>query len=342
MRLNEGGSISWWIWKAVVAYLEVLIIKISIIIPIGPNKSADSIISSLNGLDYPKKDMEILVVEGTQPAKQRNEAIAKANGEVLFFFDDDVTVEPDIIKKMLKHYEDNKVAIVGGPNLTPKSDSFIQKCFGYVMESSFGTAGMHNRYKADGIAREATEKDLILCNLSARKSVLEKEGAFVESLYPNEENELFNRLQANGHKLIYDPEAIVYHSRRSSVKAFIKQNFNYGRGRMEQSLIQPSSFKILFVAPTIFTLYLVLLPLIKNKIYLIPLFLYLLLSVAIGIKISWSKKDPKLLPLLPWMFSLVHVPYGLGFVYGLFSSKYYNKRRGSTIIKIKEIKLSEM
>lgn len=314
--------------------------NISIIIPVGPNKSADSVIASLNRLDYSKKEIEILIVEGTQPAKQRNEAIAKANGEVVFFFDDDVTVEPDIIKKMLRHFEDNKVAVVGGPNLTPNSDSFIQKCFGYIMESSFGTAGMHNRYKAGGIAREATERDLILCNLSARKSVLEKEGAFVESLYPNEENELFNRLQAKGHKLIYDPEAIVYHSRRSSVKAFIKQNFNYGRGRMEQTLIQPSSFNILFVAPTLFTSYLLLLPLIKDKIYLIPIFLYLLFSLAIGIKISWSNKDIRLLPLLPWMFSLVHVPYGLGFVYGLFSSKNNNRRWGS-IIKIKEIKLSE-
>lgn len=276
-------------------------------------------------------------MEGTQPAKQRNEAIKRAKGEIIFFFDDDVIVDPDIIIKMLKHYEDKNVAIVGGPNLTPESDSFIQKSFGYVMESYFGTSDMCNRYKASGEAREATEKDLILCNLSARRSLLEKEGAFVESLYPNEENELFNRLQAKGYKLIYDPKAIVYHSRRSSIKGFIKQNFNYGRGRIEQTLIQPSSFKVLFAVPTIFTLYLVSLPLISNKIFFLPLFLYISISLISSAKISWSKKNLKLLLILPLLFPMIHVPYGLGFIYGLYSRN--NLRQKNTAIAIKEIKI---
>lgn len=317
------------------------ITKITIIIPVGPNRSTETIIKSLNKLGYPKEDIEILVVEGIQPAKQRNEAIAKANGEILFFFDDDVTVGPDTIKKMLRYYEDNKVAVVGGPNLTPSSDFFLQKCFGYAMESSFGAAGMRNRYKATGRAREATEKDLILCNLSARKSVLEKEGAFIESLYPNEENELFNRLQTKKYKLIYEPEAIVYHSRRSSVKAFIKQNFNYGRGRMEQTLIQPSSFKTLFAIPAIFTFYLFLIPVIKSELYLLPLFLYMALSFAATVKILWARKNPKLLPVLPWIFFLIHVPYGLGFIYGLFN-RHNGKNKKNTRIKIKEVQLSEV
>lgn len=321
---------------------EALVIKITIIIPIGPNKNAESIISSLRELDYPKEDIEILIVKGLQPAKQRNEAIKKSNGDIIFFFDDDVIVESDIIKKMLKHYENNSVAVVGGPNLTPESNSFIQKCFGYVMESYFGTSYTCSRFKATGKAREANETDLILCNLSVRKSILEKEGSFIENLYPNEENELLSRLQAKGYKLIYDPTAIVYHNRRSSIKAFAKQNFNYGRGRMEQILIQSYSFKTLFVIPTIFALYLISIPIVQNKFYLIPLLLYILFSLIAAVKISWAKRNPKLLIVLPWMFFLVHVPYGLGFIYGLFSSMSSAKRWRNTIIIIKEIKLSEV
>ena len=64
-------------------------------------------------------------------------------------------------------------------------------------------------------------------------------GGFREDLYPNEENELFNRLQAQGHRLAYEPAAALRRPRRGSVGAWIKQSFRYGHGRARQIRANP-------------------------------------------------------------------------------------------------------
>jgi hypothetical protein len=59
-------------------------------------------------------------------------------------------------------------------------------------------------------------------------------GGFREDLYPNEENELFNRLGAEGRVLAYAPAAQIRRPRRHSLSAFTLQAFRYGRGRAQQ------------------------------------------------------------------------------------------------------------
>jgi succinoglycan biosynthesis protein ExoA len=299
---------------------------VSIIIPIGPGRSYSTVLNSIHLLDYPLDKIELIVAEGKQPARQRNEAIKVAKGSILFFFDDDVVINPDIIKRMLQFYNNPAITMVGGPNLTPETDSFLQKCFGYCMSSFFATAQMSSRYKSTGQERPGTEKNLICCNVSGRAAIM-RDNLFNETLWPCEENELFNRLQQKGHTFIFDPHAIVYHSRRPSIRKFARQNFGYGRGRVEQILIQPSTFGPLFLAPPLFALYslsLLIAPLIPPNqgrymiFYSIPMMAYLMITLLLSIGTAISEKKAKVVLVLPFIFFLVHIPYGMGMIYGLF------------------------
>lgn len=315
--------------------------QVTVIIPILPRKNANITIESLKIANYLQEKIEVIVVEGRQPAKQRNAAIKLAKGEFIFFFDDDVTVHPNIFNQMLKSYNGD-VAVVGGPNLTPETDSLLQKCFGFAMMSYLGAATMSKRYKTVGKeAREATEKDLILCNLSGRRDVLIN-NLFMENLYPNEENELLNRLISKGYKLIYNPDAVVYHSRRTTIKSFIKQNFNYGRGRAKQILVQPFSFEPLFLIPTLFVFYLFSLLIVTNSLYSIPLILYLLMCFVFSLKIAVKRKNVRILLLLPWIFPLIHIPYGLGFIYGFIRNLFFKNEQNVSKLLIKIWNLSEL
>ena len=325
--------------------------EISIIIPCAPGKYPDLVLHSLQQLNYPKDKMQVIVVEGKQPARQRNEAIKRATGEIVFFFDDDVTVEKDIVNKMLEHYYNGSVAVVGGPNLTPETDSHLQKCFGYIMASSLASYKMGTRYKQSGESREADEKELILCNLSSRRSVLDKEGAFVENLWPNEENELFNRLHGRGYSLIYDPDAVVYHSRRPSVASFVKQLFGYGRGRAEQTLIQPSSLRPVFLIPSVFLLYLISIPLVilllhlslrLSLIYSAPLFFYIACCLIGALKIAYQERDARSVLYLPWMFAMTHLPYGSGFLYGVLKQAHRKRGRIQSPVNISFVSVDNL
>ncbi|MDI6784310.1 MAG: glycosyltransferase, partial [bacterium] len=210
----------------------------SVIIPVALGGDVSKVTDSIANINFPAERYEILVAEGKQPSRQRNLAVQHAKGDILYFLDNDSETTPELFHKVAECYPDEKVAAVGGPNLTSPSDTDMQFAFGSALGSFFAHSSMAARYRPIGKVRESGEKELILCNLSVRREVFFSSGGFDESLYPNEENEFMNRLQQLGYKLIYHPEAIIYRSRRKDIFAFSRQLMNYGRGRMEQALVE--------------------------------------------------------------------------------------------------------
>ncbi len=290
--------------------------SISVIVPVEPGGSVDKVLGSLKCLNYPPGRIEVLMAEGKQPSKQRNKALQEAKGEIVYFLDSDSIADSDLFTEVVSFYEKKDIAGVGGPNLTLGTDSLLQKCFGYILSSLFGVFSIRYRYKSIGQVKEANENMLILCNLSMRRAILEKEGAFNESLYPNEENELINRLRAKGYRFIYNPQAIVYRSRRKTIPQFCKQIGTYGRGRMEQTFVDPTFFNWLRLGPLLFCFYLISLPFKHTLIYLSPFLLYALTATVFSISIAWQERSPTSLALLPPLFLLTHLSYGIGLFWG--------------------------
>lgn len=312
---------------------------VSIIIPAKPG-NAVSAIECVKWLDYPVERLEVFVSEGSQPSRQRNEAARKAKGEILYFLDDDSCPVPDALKRMVEHFEDEKVAAVGGPSITPEGDSVLQRSFGAALGSFLGGFSIKNRYRRTGKARVSSESELILCNLAFRKKAFIENGGLDERLYPNEENELMNRLQKNGNKLIHDPDAYVLRSQRKTLMAFVKQMLNYGRGRAEQTIIAPSSFKPSHLVPTIFLLYLLSTLFSKNLLYLLPLGCYLLINLSSSAYCSYKRKEWRFLYLLPPIYMLMHICYGAGVVWGGFRGLIRTGGRPSCQVVIRQVAIN--
>ncbi|MBI5191219.1 MAG: glycosyltransferase [Nitrospirae bacterium] len=293
---------------------------ISIIIPVKPGGEVRSV-APLSSVDYPTELMEIIVAEGRQPSVQRNRAAEQAKGEIIFFLDDDSLVPKGLFRMVVGKYEDPAVSAVGGPILTPDTDTLMQKGYGLALASIFGGSSIRGRYKKLGAERDATENDLILANMSFRRKVFLDAGGFNENLYPNEENELMNRLQAEGHKFLYVPDAFLYRSQRTSYRLFLKQVFTYGRGRMDQNYAHPEGFKPLHVVPSAFLLYALSLLFIHNYVYFLPAILYLSLcgvfAVGAGLEAranGW--RNLLIFLVMPWLFISLHLGYGAGFLWG--------------------------
>lgn len=309
---------------------------VSIIIPVKPGGRVKAL-ECVKWLDYPVERLEVFVSEGNQPSRQRNEAAAKAKGEILYFLDDDSCPVPDALKRMVGHFEDEKVAVVGGPSITPEVDTLFQRSFGAVLGSLLGGFSIRNRYRRVGEARVSSENELILCNLAFRKSAFIEEGGLNEGLYPNEENELMNRLQKNGNKLIHDPDAYVLRSQRNTLRAFVKQMLNYGRGRAEQTLVSPSSFRLSHLVPTMFLLYLLSTLFSKNLLYLVPLGCYLLINLSSSIYCSLKRKEWRFLYLLPSLYLIMHICYGAGMIWGGFRGLIRTGDRPSCQVVIRQV-----
>ncbi len=307
-------------------------LKVSVIIPHRIGEKIENTLAGIYMSDYDKNNIEIFQAEGTHPTVQRNECIKQASGDIVYFIDNDSMVNPNNIKKAVEIFEKNEnVAIVGGPAIHKANSSkerYIDRC----MQSYYAVGPIANRYSINKSSyREGTDRDVILCNLFIRLNVLFEAGLFNESLYPNEENALIDKILSLGYKLMYDPQIIVKRPPRKNLRLYIKMLLNYGRGRLEQLYRDFNKKNLIFTLPAFFSLYIILLPIVFiifkiSKInyivfYFIPLIIYLIITLFAGIITALKERGffnkIKGFFVYPYMFFLTHFFYGLGFFYGI-------------------------
>lgn len=288
--------------------------NVSLIIPIMPGLEPQAA-ARIAGLGWPADRFELLIAEGTCPSRQRNLAVQQARGEIVYFLDDDSLVAADALERLERHFSDPQVVAVGGPSLTPSSDSLLQRAFGAALASPLGAGGVRNRYQAVGDVRRTTERELILCNLAFRRDTFLAQGGLDERLYPNEENELLDRLRRAGGILLHDPKLAVYRSQRPTLAAFARQMFRYGRGRGEQTRIAGFTGLMPFVPPA-FVLYLLTLPFAPHPVWYLPAVFYLMAALLCALRAAISLRTPAFLLLVPLLFPLLHIANGLGLLAG--------------------------
>ncbi len=318
--------------------------KVSIIIPVKQInsyvKEAIPIILKLNWPDFEiiiltdKKERSlwpktrVIATGKVGPAKKRDLGALCAKGEILAFLDDDAYPKKDWLKKAIPHFKNEKIGAVGGPAITPKSDYFLQKVSGAIFESYLGGGGARDRYLSIGKTREIDDWPTV--NLLVRKQAFEKIGGFDTAFWPGEDTKLCLDLINAGYKIIYEPQAIVYHHRRSDLLNHFKQIGNYGlhRGYFAKKYPQ-TSLKLWYFIPTFFIFYLVslLLNALKGQslflltLHFFPLSLYAFGLIADGILIAirWQNFFIGLLT-IPMIF-LTHLWYGICFLHGLIIPK---------------------
>ena len=307
-------------------------LKVTVIIPHRVGENIENTLAGIYMSDYDKNNIEIFQAEGTHPTVQRNECIKQASGDIVYFIDNDSMVNPNNIKKAVEIFETNEnVAIVGGPaihNVNSSKEKYIDKC----MRSYYAVGPIANRYSVNKTSsREGTDRDVILCNLFIRLNVLFEAGLFNESLYPNEENALIDKILSLGYKLMYDPQIIVKRPPRSSLRLYIKMLLNYGRGRFEQLYRDFNKKNLIFTLPAFFSLYIIFLPIVLFiflitkinflAIYFIPFGLYFVITLLAGIITALKEagfiNKIKGFFVFPYMFFITHFFYGLGFFYGI-------------------------
>ena len=296
---------------------------VTILIPTRPGPGDVLAVQAAKRLDYPTDRLEIIVVQGKQPSVQRNRGLQVARGELVYFLDDDSQPPADALRRGVAAFADPEVQLLGGPNLCPPTAPALEQVFAVVHASWLAFGPSCARYAAVGAPRGTSEKELILCNLLARRAPVLDLGGFDEALYPNEENALMDELQARGGKLRYDPQFFVHRRPRPNLKAFCKMLLNYGRGRAEQFRLHRTWGSAPNFVPPLFCLYLAALPstlafgFLPGWLLGAPLAAYFLALLAQAALLAPRYGVGRSVAAVPLM-ALTHVLYGLGFWRGLF------------------------
>lgn len=305
--------------------------KFSLVIPIAPERNAE-IIESIKRLDYPKDKFEVIFERGLNPSENRNRGADKAKGEIIVFLDDDAEIHKDYLKnleKFLKKYPE--IDVVGGPQLTPSTDKGFAKISGYALSSFFGVWKVSNRYAGKKEILGADEIDLTSANLACKKQIFNKI-KFDRRLFPGEDPKFISDAKKQGFKVAYSPKIILYHKRRATIKGLMKQVFNYGKTRPAKESFNETLKRPFFFIPTLFIVYLIILysfivsnltitgNIINSGSYLnllfLPLIIYIALNLIFSIYDSINNNDFKVILILPFIYPLIHLSYGMGMIYG--------------------------
>jgi succinoglycan biosynthesis protein ExoA len=315
--------------------------SITIIIAARPGQVVVQAVPAARLLDYPAASVEIIVARGKQPSAQRNAALRAARHELIYFLDDDSVPDRGNLRRAINEFSRPEVKMVGGPNVCPREAPALEQVFALVLSSWLAFGPSRARYTPVGSTRASSEKELILCNLMARREALLGLGGFNEALYPNEENALMDELQKRGGKLIYDPEFVVFRRPRGTLRAFARMLMTYGRGRAEQFRLHPTFGSALNFVPPLFLVYLLsLISAVRvGPIILLPLAAYGLCVLAQAGALGFGRKGATLgraLACIPLIF-LTHVLYGFGFWRGLFTPLNQNKTGPQVEVKLEYV-----
>ena len=308
---------------------------VSIIVAVkGDNPNLRECIESCLRLDYP--DFEILVLpdnvvtlnypktrviptgEVTPPIK-RDLALAQARGEIVAFLDDDAYPAKNWLSLALKHFIDPEIAAVGGPAVTPDSDSLLQKASGRVYSSYLMSGQYVYRYLPR--PRRFVD-DYPSCNFLVRKSILLELGGFNTKFWPGEDTFLCLKIVRDlKKKIIYDPEVLVYHHRRGLFKGHLKQIANYAlhRGYFVKRFPETSR-KLTYFIPSIFLIGLFIGPALSSLSLVFKLsYISTVIFYLILVFISSVSKDFFLIFPVFWGIIFSHIVYGIYFIKGLLS-----------------------
>jgi len=167
-----------------------------------------------------------------------NVALESVDCELVLFTDDDVWVPEDWVENLVRWFDREDVAGVGGPNFAPPDSrsTFWQRVIDVTFCSKWVTAGTN--YGNRGSEQLSKANQLPGVNAAYRKSVLDDVNGFDKGAIGCEDAMMDYRIEQKGHQLWQDRDAIMWHRRRNPSRVR-KQIRNYGLVRILASDIHP-------------------------------------------------------------------------------------------------------
>lgn len=232
-----------------------------------------------------------------------------STGKFIAFVGAHANYEKDYFTSGLDCLRSNECDVVGGP-LKQKGKTLSGKAIALVMSSKLGVGNTEFRTE---------DKKMMVDSVAFaiyKREVIEQCGLMDETLPVNQDDEFHYRVTSKGYRIMMIPEmSSTYYVRDSFLKLF-RQYYRYGLYKPAVLKKVRGFVRLRHVMPSLFTLYLLSLPVaIYIQIWILPLLIYFSLIILRSLSFNDILKIRFLaIPVFP----LIHLSYGSGFLAGLF------------------------
>lgn len=222
---------------------------VSVIVP--AHNAADTIVDCLHAI-YAQRDAtatEIIVIDDGstdetarlaeaagatiirqargRPAAARNAGIRAARGEIICCTDADCAPTPEWLARLTAPFADSSIAAAKGSYATRQRE----------IVARFVQLEYEDKYD---YMRGATTIDFIDTYAAAyRREVVLEDGLFDERFDYLEDQELSFRMADRGRRMVFQPEAVVYHRHAASLSAYTRKKLTIGYWKAQVVRLHP-------------------------------------------------------------------------------------------------------
>lgn len=265
-------------------------------------------------------NIQYFTKENTGPGLTRNFGCERATGDYFIFFDSDCIVPPTYMEIVETRLSSQKLDCFGGPDAAHNSFTDLQKAINYSMTSFWTTGGIR------GGGEKVEKFHPRSFNMGFSKEVFDKTGGFpvvrfAKSKAAGEDLDLSIQIKKLGFRVGLIKDAFVYHKRRTNLRQFYHQVYNFGYARISIYRRHPESLRPLHALPSIFLLYSILAVALIFFGVFSPLILLLTFTILLWTDALIRTKSLKIAAYAIVTSFIQLSGYGLGFIKALLGIK---------------------
>jgi glycosyltransferase involved in cell wall biosynthesis len=189
-----------------------------VVVDDGSEESLDAVLDEYKA----RVDIRLMVRARGGPGAARNDGAAAGMGRFLAFIDDDCVPAPGWLSALQRELKRRPDCLLGGQiaNSLPNNpySSATHRIVTYVQEYYRTKGGNEPFFTTNNMAVSADRfRELDGFDTSIPSATAE-------------DKEFCDRWRARDYAMAYVPDAIVYHAHDLTLRSFLKQHYNYGRG----------------------------------------------------------------------------------------------------------------
>ena len=253
-----------------------------------------------------------------------NVALSQVSGEAVVRIDAHATMADDFIEKNVQRISEGKDICCGKViSILDNADNFGETV--NLAENSMFGGSVASFRRAEQPGYVSTGAFAMY-----RKAVFDVVGEYNERLARTEDNEMHYRMKQAGFCFYYDPGIVTYRQTRPSFGKLVRQKYLNGYWVGLTMGVEPRCFSLYHFVPFVFVLGILFTSILALlgiwQLAALMWAMYVVVAVAMaGISAFGSRERSGYCMMLPVMFLILHVGYGLGTLIGLIKMPMWKK-----------------